>query len=164
MAIIREYNPRTDKRSVIVLIEELQDSERDFDSRMPAGSEVSKVYFAWMIRRCRKYYGKIFVAEEGGIVVGFITVLGRMRYTDPDDYPHDYALIEDLIVNTIYRGKGFGRKLLSRAEEHARAAGVSSLQLEVTAANSKARNLYARAGFQEAWIELEKKLGDTKCK
>ena len=158
MATIREYNPRKDKKAVIVLIEELQDSEKTFDVRIPTGFEIAKPYFAWMMSRCRKYSGKLFVAEDKGNVIGFITVLGRMKYTDPDDYPHEYALIEDLIVCAPYRRRGIGRHLLSRAEEYAREVGVLSLQLEVTAANSKARRLYNSSGFQEAWIELEKKL------
>ncbi len=158
MAVIREYNSRTDKKVVIDLIKELQDSEKTFDPRIPAGAEVAGPYFSWMMRRCRKYSGKLFIAEDDGNAVGFISVLGRMKYTDPDDYPHEYALIEELVVHAPYRGRGLGRQLLSKAEEYVRGIGIRSLQLEVTAANSQARRLYKSAGFQEAWIELEKKL------
>jgi ribosomal protein S18 acetylase RimI-like enzyme len=112
-----------------------------------------------MMKRCRKYSGKVFIAEDEGQAVGFITVLGRMKYTDPDDYPHEYALIEDLIVHVTHRGRGIGRQLLSRAEDFAREIDIASLQLEVTAANFRARNIYNLAGFQEAGLELEKKLG-----
>ena len=49
-------------------------------------------------------------------------------------------------------------QLLSEAEEYAREIGISSLQLEVTAANSRARSIYNLAGFREAGLELEKKL------
>ncbi len=106
MASIREYNPRIDKKAVIALIMELQDSEKSFNPRLPSGVEVAKPYFAWMMKRCQKYDGKIFVAEEEGEVIGFISVFGRMKYTDPDDYPHDYPFVEDLVVHAPYRGRG----------------------------------------------------------
>ncbi|MDD5702169.1 MAG: GNAT family N-acetyltransferase [Dehalococcoidales bacterium] len=158
MAAIREYNSKKDKKAVIDLIKELQDAEKTFDPRIPTGAEVAVPYFAWMMKRCRKYSGKLFIAEDDGNVIGFISVLGRVKYTDPDDYPHEYALIEELVVRAPYRGRGLGRQLLSKAEEYVRGIGSLSLQLEVTAANSQARRLYKSAGFQEAWIELEKKL------
>lgn len=158
MATIREYNSKIDKKAVITLIQELQDSEKTFDARIPTGAEIAEPYFEWMIKRCRKYYGKIFIAEEEGNIIGFMTVLGRMKYTDPDDYPHEYALIEDLIIHAPFRRRGLGYRLLLKAEEYARAMRVFSLQLEVTAANTNARKLYNLAGFKESWIELEKKL------
>ena len=157
-AIIREYNSKTDKKAVIALVKELQDSEKTFDPRIPPGVEVAESYFIWMMKRCQKYSGKLFIAEEEGNAIGFISVLSRMKYSDPDDYAHEYALIEDLIVHAPYRGRGIGSKLLSKAEKYVREEGILRLQLEVTAANSKARRLYNIAGFQEAWIELEKKL------
>jgi GNAT superfamily N-acetyltransferase len=158
MAIIREYNPKRDRKAVTELAGELQDSEKTFDPRIPAGADVKEAYFKWMTRQRRKYSGKIFVAEDDGKTVGFVSVFGRMKYPTPDDYPYEYAYISDLIVQKAYRGKGLGRMLLSWAEEYARSLGVSRLQLEVTFANKRARRLYSSFGFENDLIRVEKKL------
>jgi ribosomal protein S18 acetylase RimI-like enzyme len=158
MAEIREYKPRRDKRAVIDLVGQLQDSEKTFDKRLPAGSEVKEAYFEWMRGQGRKHSGKIFVAEADDKVVGFISVLGRMKYPAPDDYPHESAFVTDLIVLEPYRGRGIGRMLLSKAEDYARELGVHRLQLEVTFNNSKARRLYSSYGFENDLIRVEKKL------
>lgn len=157
--MIREFNPKVDRPAVLHLIQELQDSERNFDTRLPPGSEIAATYIDWMLQRCRKYQGKIFVSEDGSRAVGFVTVLARMKYTDPDAYPHEYALVSELVVDAPFRGRGLGRALLSRAEEYAWYMEASSLQLEVTAGNLMARRLYASRGFIESWLGLEKELG-----
>jgi GNAT superfamily N-acetyltransferase len=157
MAVIREYNAKKDRRAVIELAGELQDSEKTFDPRIPAGAEVKEPYFRWMTARCRKYSGKIFVAEDDGKAVGFVAVFGRMKYPTPDD-SYDYAFISDLVVREPCRGKGLGHLLLSRAEEYARELGISRLQLEVTYDNNRARRLYSFFGFENDSMRLEKKL------
>jgi GNAT superfamily N-acetyltransferase len=157
MVIIREYNTKKDRQAVIELVGELQDSEKTFDPRIPTGAEVKEPYFKWMVARCRKYSGQIFVAEDNGKAVGFAAVFGRVKYPTPDD-SYDYAFISDLVVREPYRGKGLGHMLLSRAEEYARELGISRLQLEVTYDNNKARKLYSSFGFENDSMRLEKKL------
>jgi ribosomal protein S18 acetylase RimI-like enzyme len=156
--IIREFHPDTDKQAVIALIAELQDNEKSFDDRIPPGSEMAETYYDWMLKRNAEYAGKIFVAESGGAVVAFINVLGRMKYTDPDEYPHEYAYIDEIIVRSQFRDTGIGRKLMAAAETYARECGVNRLQLEVTASNVKARRFYTSIGFETLWLSLEKKL------
>jgi GNAT superfamily N-acetyltransferase len=158
MAVIREYKAKKDRQSVIGLAAELQDSERTFDWRLPAGEEVREQYFIWMIKHCRKYSGKIFVAEEDGKVVGFISVFGRMKYPAPDDYPYEYAFVSDLFVRKPYRRKGIGHMLLSAAEDYARGLGITRLQLEVTFGNTRARRLYSSFGFENDLLRVEKVL------
>ena len=52
---------------------------------------------------------------------------------------------------------GLGRALLARAEAFARAEGAAVLRIDVMAENAGARSLYARFGFRERTIELEKR-------
>ena len=68
------------------------------------------------------------------------------------------AYISDLIVAAAYRGQGWGRALLQRAEDYALTQGAIMLGLGVLAQNTQARRLYADFGFQENQVELLKPL------
>ncbi len=46
-----------------------------------------------MMKRCRKHSGKVFVCEEDGRVVGFVTVLTNDLPVEPDEYMVYYAMI-----------------------------------------------------------------------
>jgi GNAT superfamily N-acetyltransferase len=156
--VIREFNPGTDKQAVIGLIAELQDNEKTFDDRIPPGVDMAGTYYDWTIERARENSGKIFVAEVEGVITGFISVLARMKYTDPDEYPHEYALVDEFVVHQPLRDKGLGKALMARAEEYARECGATRLQLNVTASNLKARRFYTSWGFETMWLEMEKRL------
>jgi ribosomal protein S18 acetylase RimI-like enzyme len=58
--------------------------------------------------------------------------------------------IHDLAVLPEHRGQGVGRRLLDAVEGKARALGCCKLTLEVREGNSRARRLYAAAGFGQA--------------
>ena len=155
---IREFNPDTDKQAIISLIAELQDNEQTFDDRIPPGIEMAERYYDWTMQRGAENSGKIFVVEVSGAVVGFISVLARMKYTDPDEYSHEYSLVDEFIVHQPLRGQGLGKALMAKAESYTRECGVKRLQLDVTASNLKARRFYTSWGFETLSLEMEKRL------
>jgi|GEM_PF-1580581 len=59
------------------------------------------------------------------------------------------AHLAQLAVRTGAQARGLGRVLLARAEARAAAAGCTELTLLVHEGNTRARRLYARAGFEE---------------
>jgi ribosomal protein S18 acetylase RimI-like enzyme len=83
-----------------------------------------------------------FVGSEAvGIAVGFF---GLSTFQ-----ARPLLNIHDLAVVPAYRGKGVGRALLREAERRARARDCCKLTLEVQDANTRARGLYARFGFED---------------
>jgi putative acetyltransferase len=74
---------------------------------------------------------EFFVAEEGGVVVGF------------GELGPEAGAIQGLYVSPA--GRGIGRKLLNKLEETARAHGLKSLRL-TSSLNAVA--FYERAGFE----------------
>ena len=76
-----------------------------------------------------------FVAEIGGRIIGFATVL-------PMD-SHE-AEVEDLFVEPNEWRRGVGRRLLEEAEQ--RALGIGARRLRV-AANARAQRFYEACGF-----------------
>jgi GNAT superfamily N-acetyltransferase len=158
MLSFRAYDPRLHKTAVRGLLIELLDSEKAAEPEWPAGLEIIEPYFRWMMRRCRRYSGRIFVAEDEGRVIGFVAVLGRILPADPDEYKKEYALITDLVVSAPFRSRGIGRQLIGLAEQYARECGAGTVRLQASAGNRRGRRFYAEAGYRELVVELIKTL------
>jgi GNAT superfamily N-acetyltransferase len=77
------------------------------------------------------------IEEDGNIVGG---VAGR-------DY-YNWTHVDVLFVNEAYRGRDFGRALLEKIENHARAAGMRGIELYTS--TFQAPGLYLKMGFSEA--------------
>ena len=114
-----------------------------------AGHYPAEVIELWAGRlRPEKYAGAIdkyefFVAEEGGVVVGF------------GELGPEAGAIQGLYVSPEVKGRGVGWKLLCTLEERARAYGLKSLRLT---SSLNAVPFYERAGFR-AVEELTETIG-----
>ncbi len=71
---------------------------------------------------------------------------------------YTFSQVSDLAVLSAHRGHGLGRALIAACEGIARADGQRWIRLGVLAANQDARRFYARSGFSEMWLTLEKAL------
>jgi ribosomal-protein-alanine N-acetyltransferase len=106
-----------------------------------------------------------FVAEEDGIIVGYICMMSLF----------EEAQILDIAVDTPLRGRGIARLLLEHAISVARENGADVLTLEVRASNIVAITLYKKCGFVRAGLRqkyyegkedavlMEKKLKEPPC-
>lgn len=83
----------------------------------------------------------IFVAEEEGQVVGYITT--RI------DQDTKVGGIPNLGVLPAYRGQGLGRQLIETAIAYGREQGMLYLRIETLAHNPIGQYLYPSCGFQE---------------
>lgn len=83
----------------------------------------------------------VFVAEEAGEVVGYITT--RLdRFTG-------IGRIPNLAVAERCRGRGCGTQLIQHAVEWMRRQGMSMAKIETLAQNERGQALYPRCGFRE---------------
>jgi len=83
----------------------------------------------------------VFVAEENGRIVGYITT--RLdRFTS-------IGRIPNLAVDAEYRGSGIGSRLIEHAIEWIRDQGMAMAKIETLAQNERGQALYPRFGFQE---------------
>jgi uncharacterized protein (TIGR00290 family) len=155
---IRAYDPERDAPALRACFVELQEFERRLEPDLPPGEEVVDAYLPLLFERCIRHKGRVFVADQGGRVVGFASVLAEVPPEEPDESPAPYALLADLAVLPQARRGGVGRALVERAEAHARAEGASVIRLEVLARNAGARALYAAAGYGERLLLLGKRL------
>ena len=156
--IIRDFDPDKDVDGLRRCFVELQDFERRLDPRMPAGDDIADAYIAETLSKCAECLGTMLVADADGEIAGYATILAKVRADELDDGDFEYAYIADLVVRETYRGRGYGRKLIARAETYASDKGARWLRMGALAKNEVARNLYASLGFAERLIELEKDL------
>jgi ribosomal protein S18 acetylase RimI-like enzyme len=155
---IRDYAADRDSPRLRDCLIELQNSERELEPGKPEGSTIAGEYLDRMFARCRKWDGKVFVADAAGQVVGFVCVWARVPPHEPDDDPSEYAFVSDLVVLPGHRRRGVGRELLTMAERYARSRGARLLRIGVLARNKAARHLYGSAGFSDYEVEMEKPL------
>ena len=100
---------------------------------------------------------EILVAEQAGMVVGFLSLESHREREPP------FLYLDDFSVTAACRGQGIGSRLLDMAEEYAATLGLGEIHLHVERDNLGARRLYRRRGFgvlaeQGARLLLGKKL------
>lgn len=77
MLIIRDYNPDTDYVGLRACVVELQDFEVRVDPRYPDGESIVAEYIPDVLLRCRRYAGKVMIAELDGEVAGYAMVWSK---------------------------------------------------------------------------------------
>lgn len=155
---IRVFEDR-DLDGVIGVAYDLQHAECLLFNRMKPPQDIGEDYFSNMRKEVEKHQGAFLVAERAGKIVGYCTLLTHCDSSDQSDETfYRYAHVWDLAVAAPHRSGGIGKMLIDEAERISRAAGIPWLRLSVLAANAAARRFYARQGFAEHLIEVEKAL------
>jgi ribosomal protein S18 acetylase RimI-like enzyme len=86
----------------------------------------------------------MFLAEIGGVAVGFLT---GIEIVHPDKAPE--LLIYELGVDEPVRRKGVGRKLVDAAIDHAQEHGMRGMWVPFDHDNNAARATYRAAGGRD---------------
>lgn len=84
--------------------------------------------------------GLILVAESGGKVIGFISLILPTE---------DRGNIATIDIHPEHRRQGIGKSLLEKAENSARAQGIKRLSLEVRTSNREAISFYESSGYEK---------------
>ncbi len=155
--MIREYDPSHDRAGLRDCVIELQEYERTIDPALPEGERMADAYVAFLLERCAKLAGRVFVLDADRQVIGFVSVMTQVPPEEPGEERAEYAYVSDLVVLPAHRGRGFGRALLERAETFAREQGARMLKVGVLAGNRPARRLYHEMGFADHQIQLVKR-------
>ena len=85
------------------------------------------------IEQLREKAGNIYLLLDGNTIIGSVGCFGKE--------------IDDLIVNSTYQGRGYGKKLLLWAINHIRSYTEKPITLTVAQWNRRAVQLYESAGF-----------------
>ncbi|MBT9316207.1 GNAT family N-acetyltransferase [Leptothoe spongobia] len=105
----------------------------------------------WIFRDDADY----LLAELDGQVVGFVTVERSAHPKYPMFRPHEFALIDNAVVDKSYRGKGIGTALFQAAIDWTRSHGFRYVQTSVWNKNTGAQEFYLDQGFRPMTTRLE---------
>ncbi len=90
---------------------------------------------------CRVNPEGVFVVEEEGRVLGYVTTLV--------DRESGKGRIPNLAVDAAAQGRGIGRRLIEHALDYFRAEGLAVAAIETMANNPAGQHLYPSCGFVE---------------
>jgi PhnO protein len=100
---------------------------------------------------------RAFVAEESGVVKGVITVWLRESLF----HGGRVALIDELVIDENSRGQGIGSRLIDHVVAYCARLGCEEVEVSTEADNLAARGFYARHGFVERGVILERELKES---
>jgi ribosomal protein S18 acetylase RimI-like enzyme len=143
----RELDWRTDRDAVL-------EFQRDtYELNFPGfrvGRQFLEEYARTMREGVRRGEG-LFVLEQDGQVCGFLWLCLMGTMVDPC-----VGYIKNLYVAPAYRGRGYGRLLVEKADQWFQALGVRRAQLTASACNPTAIHLYESMGYRAIRVEMEK--------
>lgn len=149
--IVRSYEPR-DRERVLSLAERLQEGVAPWRDA-PAVRTAVEEWVREAVDADAHERRAVFVAEDGGEVVGFVTISTRRHFAGDLD-----AYVGELVVDRGAEGRGVGRELMTAAEEWGRREGLVHITLDTGAANARARAFYRALGYEEEDVKLTKTL------
>ena len=98
----------------------------------------------------------VLVAEHQGEVAGY--AYGNVEGYDYMALRGPAGVLQDIVVDLAYRGKGIGRTLLEAAIAALAARGAPRVVLSTAEQNEPAQRLFASAGFRRTMIEMTREL------
>ncbi len=113
-----------------------------------------------MIRNTQEKDGAIFVAEDNGVMIGFIE--GHQEEQSEESLSSigikKIGRISELFVTEKYRSQHVGSKLMKVMEDYFKKNSFESIFLGIFAPNLIAKDFYHKHGYIEREIELIKEL------
>ena len=99
--------------------------------------------------------GPALLIAEDGAALGFAFLEPAVDYFTGEKHAH----LGMIAVTAEAEGRGAGAALMRAAEEWTRAAGYTTLTLNVFEGNRRARQVYERFGYQVETLRYVKRLG-----
>ncbi len=98
----------------------------------------------------------IFVYEEDNVVLGYAFCIHQQHINDNNLTDVKVLYIDDLCVDSNYRGKHIGTKLYEYVLDYAKKEGYYEVTLNVWADNKEALKFYEHIGLRIQKIGMEK--------
>ena len=136
----------------------LVEEHHAFDTRrfLPTRDRTPADYAAFLVRQLADASVIVLVADDHGDVIGY-------AYATIEGY--DYmslrgpaGVIQDVIVDPEFRGRGVGAMLLEATLTELDMRGARQVVLTTAERNEGAQRLFAKAGFRRTMIEMTREL------
>ncbi len=138
----------------------LVQEHHDFDTRrfLAAKNRTPQDYASFLGTRLDDPNAVVLVAEIKGETIGY--AYGEIEGYDYMSLRGPAGVLNDLIVDPAYRGRGVGRLLLDEIISRLKSRDVPRVVLSTAAKNKSAQRLFERSGFRPTMIEMTRELDD----
>ncbi len=152
---VRQAKPQ-DLDTLVLLWRELMDYHASLDPFFQVVPHANRLARAQFAEGLIDTYRRVFVAEDEGLVVGFVTASQMDLHPI---YPHrSRASINDISVTRAYQRRGHGRDLVMAVRDWASEEKLAALDLHAAWRNPNARRFWVALGFEERLVIMEKRL------
>ena len=130
----------------------------EFDPQrfMDPGTDPAEGYAWFLGKQLKDVDSVIFVAEEGGKVVGYVyAALEPISWKELRDA---CGFIHDILVEESNRRAGTATALMNAATEWLRERGAPRVILGTADKNERAQRLFAKLGFRRTMVEMTREL------
>ena len=149
---VRTAKPQ-DLDTLVLLWRELMDYHAGLDPFFQVVPHANRLARAQFAESLIDPYRRVFVAEEDGLVVGFVTAAQMELHPI---YPRRArASINDIAVTSSFRGRGHGRDLVQAVRDWAKNEGLTAIDLHAAWRNPGARRFWVALGFVERLVIME---------
>jgi ribosomal protein S18 acetylase RimI-like enzyme len=157
---IRQFRD-ADKPALVERIKELQAyiaSLDELDRTRRSGDFDAEWYVQRLLDKVSKHDGVIYVADDGGAIVGCIagTIPENTEDDDLEIYPSKDGNILELHVQHGYRGQRLGLRLMQEIERYFREYGCAGCHVDCFAPNAEAHGFYHKVGYTDRLTTLLK--------
>jgi GNAT superfamily N-acetyltransferase len=155
---LRDFDPTTDRAAALSFIDGSQAYEHAFEADRRIDSTVANDYLAALMGNVADQQGRVWVAEDAGQVIGWgVFVIGQSEVFVVEEQ-RNHGHIAELYVVEAFRGRGVGQAMIAACEAETRRLGLTHVTIGLLAANRRAADVYARAGYAPYAMELRKHL------
>ena len=134
-------NIREAETSDLDQLSKLFDSYRMFYGK-ESNIDISKKFLE---NRLSNKDSKVFICEVNNILTGFVQLYPLFSSTRVSKY----WLLNDLFVDSEYRGNGYSKLLIDKAKELVKESNACGMMLETEKSNKIGNNLYPETGFKK---------------
>lgn len=103
------------------------------------------------------------VAEAGGNLAGFVHAFVRDAPAFPVFVARRYAVVDAVVVSSVLRHRGIGKRLMEQAQVWAIAKEATAIELNVYEFNQSAISFYERLGYGTLSRKMSKELTQDKA-
>ncbi len=131
----------------------------EFDPKrfLPVMPQTEERYGAFLSGQLDDPDAVLLVAEQDGSVVGY--TYGSVEGYDYMSLRGPAGVLNDIVVEPSFRGRGIGRMLLEATIDELKARGVPRVVLSTAEQNESAQHLFERSGFRRTMIEMTREVG-----
>ncbi len=153
------FAAETDAAAISRLWSKLVAYHRALDPDMPAAApDGAARYSRSLIDRLEDHHTCVLVAEQDGLVVGY--VLGVVVDLMPEMFDYEAGgFLADIFVEAEYRGRGIGLALVEALAGWFRQRGLRHFEWHVAASNANALAFWRKVGGRDFMIRMRADIG-----